>query len=349
MIQFNFLVKKEACFAHWIRLMLFLHWPHIAIKWEKSDISKKCQYYFDIVNGFNDNEKLLLEQLKNILQRKRGVVQWFWDRYLDKVMVEKEILEVWDKVRDGLGGKFDKIWELEYPRLIKWQKILENDAFDLDDTIERIKMFFGAVEFNERIDVYLNIFFSDHTLNAETKKSENLMLLSISNLDFKYFNKVISILFHETTHVVFGVSQRRQVLKDFFPLLENPFKKKLTHFELVIRKFFVGFSNILHPKRIKIKELPWDYLIEESIVSSIAGQGVNYINQKFFPENIPEKEKEFFATLKYKDYKDNYSYQIKAVAYQFSNLTKEYLDNKKEMDKSYCDQVVKAWMKFRAK
>jgi hypothetical protein len=323
MNKYKFLIEKEASFAYWVRLMIFCLWPQVAIRWEKGTTPKRGQYYFDKFEDFNDKEKLLLEELKNILQNKKGVAQWFWDRYSNKEIADDKERNVWFNLRNVLNEKFAKIWAIESPRLREWQKILNDYDFNLDGTLGKIKKFFGVKELNEEISIYLILSFSNHALHAETKKIENLITLEISNLDFKNLNKVVSILFHEITHIIFEYSLKKQALEESFSVLKEN----------------LGFFNIERSIR--------NYLIEESIVSSIAGQGVNYVNRKFFPENITDKEKSFFANLNYKDNKNNYSYQVKAVAYQFSDLTREYLDNNKEVDKEYCDFVIKSWVRFR--
>ena len=327
MIKYKFSIEKEACFAYWVRLMIFCLWPQVAIRWEKGTTPKRGQYYFDTFDDFNDKEKILLEEFKNILQNKKGVAQWFWDRYSNKKIIDNREGDVWSNLRKILNEKFDKIWEIEYPRLIEWQKILNDYDFNLDGVLEKITRFFGVKELNEEISIYLMLSFSSHALHAETKKNENLITLEVSSLDFNNLNKVVSILLHEIIHIIFGYSLKKQALEKSFLSAKELSKESLAFFN--------------------VEGLIRDYLIEESIVSSIAGQGVNYINQKFFPENITEKERLFFANLNYKDNKNNYSYQVKAVAHQFGNLTKEYLDNDKEIDKEYCDFVIESWARFR--
>lgn len=327
MIKYNFIIKKEANFAYWVRLMIFCLWPQVAIRWEKGTTPKRGQYYFDTFEDFNDKEKLLLGEFKDILQNKKGVAQWFWDRYSNKKIIDDKERNAWFNLRKVLNDKFDKIWVIEGPKLKEWQKILNDYDFNLDGTLEKIKGLFGVKELNEETSIYLMLSFSNHALHAETKKIENLITLEISSLDFKNSNKVISILFHEITHIIFERSLKEQALEKSFLVVKELLKENLE------------FFNLERPIR--------NYLIEESIVSSIAGQGVNYVNQKFFPENITEKERSFFANLNYKDNKNNYSYQVKAVAHQFSDITRRYLDNNKEVDKEYCDFVIKSWVRFR--
>ncbi len=326
MIKYKFLIEKEACFAYWVRLIVFCLWPQVAVRWERGATPKRGQYYFDIFEDFNNEEKSSLEQFKDILENKKGVAQWFWDRYLNKEIIDDKERAIWSNLRNVLNDKFDKIWASEGLKLKEWQKILDDYDFNLNGVLEKIINFFGVKELNEELSVYLVLSFSNHALHAETKRFENLITLEISNLDFNNLNKAVSILLHETVHIIFERSQKDAILRASISEAKEPIAEKSEFFNLT--------------------EALQNYFVEESVVSSIAGQGANYINQKFFPENITEKEMSFFANLNYKENKNNYSYQTKAAASQFGSLTKEYLDGNKELDKEYYDFVIKSWARF---
>ncbi len=140
-------------------------------------------------------------------------------------------------------------------------------------------------------------------------------------MDKKIIKKVMDSLVHETSHLIEYESDKNRLLKD-------------------------SYERIIKPKNLPQDNPSWYHLIIESVITSIAGADFSYAASEIFP-NQPIANEENLKKFDYQNNKTNYSYQIKSVAYRFRELTKEYLDNNKEMDGLLADAIVKTWLDFR--
>ena len=69
----------------------------------------------------------------------------------------------------------------------------------------------------------------------------------------------------------------------------------------------------------------------------------SYINQKLLNQKNISKEN-YTIEFDFKKNKTKYNTQIKIIASQLVNITTEYLDNNKKIDKEYCDKVALIWL-----
>lgn len=292
----------------------FAYWIQAMTKWNWYFDEKEFKYYKNIAGNFDYKENELLEKFKKqILKREPdGGYLWLWDRYSGKQIVNSEDQKLWVLLEKQFSKKFNVIWEKESYKLLKWKEMLKDYDFNKrNNFFVKIEKFFGKT-LNQTINVELCLEYNKNSPSGHVKKEfDNLILLNISNLKDELIDKIINTLVHETSHLLDYSSGKEELLKK-------------------------SYLKIINLKGIKQKKPSWKHLITESIITSIAG--VDFSDDE---ENLKKFD--------YENNKNNYSYQIKSVAYRLRDLIKDYLDNNKEMDQSFADAVVKTWLDFRIK
>ncbi len=310
MIKYNFQINKEACFVYWLQ---------IVTKWIWYYSEKKVNYFNSITGEFNEEEKKAQERFKELLQRKDSGYVWLWDRYTQKPFESEEGRKEWEEIKKVFERKFEILWENEHPKLLKWQKTLqEHDVSELNKNLEKVKTFYG-VEFDEEITIQLNVHFNKYVPGGQAKKEyKNFISLNLSNMIISEKQKdvAIDVAFHEIVHLIENIARTT--------------KEK----DLV----YNSYLKIIKPTGIKQKSPAWRYLLNESIISSIAGYGFSYFWSKKHPPKKAEDKKE--VQKKREDVHE----QIKTVSQKLVNLTGEYLKNGREIDSAYTDQVAKLWV-----
>ena len=280
------------------------------VEWNWYFNKKEFDYYKNILGEFNRKEKESLINFKKLLQKPDATYKWLWSRYSKIPIDDEQEFQILQNIKNNLSDKFEIIWNQEFPKLLEWQNMLKNYSFSrFNKILNSIQIFYGADFNDEEITVRLCLNHQNNFLGGHVKKEfKNLILLNISNLDKKLSSKAVDGLIHETVHLMDYSSDKSRLLKK-------------------------SYLKIIAPQKIEQKNPSWRHLIIESVITSIAG--VNF--------NIKENLDKF----DYEKHKDDYSYQIRAVARQIKELTKEYLDNNKEMDISYSDKVAQTWLNFR--
>ena len=342
MIEYKFKIDKEACFAYWAQSL---------IKWVWYFNKKEAQYYLDISGSLTHDEQIVLQKLKKILKKEDTGFLWLWERYVGgKIANSNDHLE-WENINKILKNKFEKIWQKESLKLLNWQKILQTSSYDkLNEIFLKVNDFFDVnIKTNKTITVKLFFYYNKNSHAGHAKKEFNdLIIINLSNLDTEHFDKVINTLAHETIHLIEYASPISDILlkNSYFKILKPQlFKNSLFN---LFTNFFNLISMIL-TKRFNllfVKEGPkWRHLFIESIISSMAGNLVSnsYINQKLLNQKNISKEN-YTIEFDFKKNKTKYNTQIKIIASQLVNITTEYLDNNKKIDKEYCDKVALIWL-----
>jgi len=274
-----------------------------------------------LTGEFNDEEQEVLKKFTKFLKppkiykfipvyRKREYF-WLWERYAERTIIRPQEEKYWQEIKSVMMPKFELLWLKHFPLIKNWQRYLEDHDFSsINKALLKVKIFFNGF-FDESTTVQLGINYREDFPSGHTKKGfPGLVLLNLSLVEMSQSDKVISVLNHELSHLIEHSSSKNELLKN-------------------------SFLRLIKPRKICQRNPSWRHLINESIITSIAGRNFSYLDKTLNLEN---------------DFDQNYwnnetSRQIFQVAYEISEKTKQYLKQEKEMDQEYMDYVAKAWIK----
>ena len=342
MIVYTFTIDKDTCFAYWAQSL---------IQWIWYSKSKDYEHYARTLGPFTMREKNALKRLKKLLQREDAGFLWLWNRYVGNEITDQKELLIWQHIQDTLKDKFEMVWREELPKLEIWRRDLNVYSFqELNAIFVGVAHFFDEnTERNRNIIVKLLINDDEKSLHGHVKREfNNCIVLALSSLERRYRDMAISTLAHETIHLIEYASPLSNALfKDSYQRIHRPALRG-NLFSSVMKSMMEIFRRLL-PSLLLMRGPKLHHLFIEAIITSMAGSSliIAYVNQKVFhkPSVLPE------GALQMVDYrkkdKKNYSTQIKIVASRLVDLTKEYLNNDKKMDKTYSDAVVRAWLDLR--
>jgi len=301
MFKYKFEINKEGCLAYWAQS---------SVQWNWYFNQEEANKWKEFTGEFTAEEEKGLNRLKEILQKEGNAYLWLWDRYENNQIENKEEKESWKKIKSVLADKFEKIWQVEKPKLEAWKKELEQlDLKDKEDNLKRIFNFFGVSNQEKEIKAKLLFGFGKKAGGATKKEFPNSMILLLSGADLKNRRFVLNVLLHESLH-----------------LLEYSSEKDLL--------FRQSFKEILASLKIKQSQPSWRHLIVESIISSIVGREVGYLDKKDL------KETTNVSISKEKNRSQFYNQKILLMAQKVAPITEKYLKDNKEMDSVYTDQVL---------
>lgn len=313
---FDFKIDKDVSFIYWAQYML--DWI-----WYNKDNNKK--YYLNIIGrNLDREEKNALQKLSEILNKsdKHGYF-WLWNRYSKNKFANVEEQNKFENIKNVLNQAFEKIWEVEFSKLVKWKDKLSGFEFtgEMVDVLKRTENFFN-VNLKYPIEVKLVVSPSEKSAIGAAKKGFEFIIFGISNLDDNSFTSAINTLFHETAHLIENRSTKNELIK-------AEFEKNIS--------LFHRHDN----------GLSWGYLFREGVIYSIVGRNFSYLIRKarksFYMDMSDKDELEKFS---YKENKTNYAFQSKTIAYHIRDFTAEYLDNWKEMDKIYAKKLIEIWSRY---
>lgn len=308
MFSYEFEIDKEACFTYWVQS---------SIKWNWYFNQKEFDKWVQITGEFNFQEKKVLNSLKDILQKEENGYKWLWNKYTGNKINDIREQEKWNKIRKILENKFEIIWQSEYPKLLIWKDKLEQYNFqNLNNDFKKISTFFG-VKNSEIISVKLFFGFGKKAGGGTKKEFTNLLILLLSGVDVLDLKSILKVLAHENIH-----------------LIEYSSKKDLL--------FRQSYKKILASLKIKQSQPSWRHLIVESIVSSIVGRDVGYLDEKI---GVNENFQKVVLDKKNENKNQFYNRKITIVSKKIASLTKKYIKNNKEMDLDYTNQVIQEWKK----
>lgn len=308
MSLYNFEINKEACFFYWIQS---------SIEWNWYFNQKEYDKWIQITGIFTDKEKKILKYFKDILQKENNGYTWLWDRYVGNKTDNNDEIKKIDELKKILENKFNILWKSEYPKLLQWKKKLEKyDLDDFNDDFKKIHRFFGVKDNRQKITVSLCFGWGRKSGGNVKREFPNNILLTLSNSDMTEMNQVLKTLFHENIHLI-EYSSNKNIL----------FKK--------------SYEKIIIPLKISKQSQSWRHLIIESIISSIVGIDVGYLDRKIGIKDTSKKIKVTREKNKIKNYGD----KIKNISKKISKLTERYIRERKTIDKDYSDFVLNALKK----
>jgi len=301
MFRYKFEINRGGCFAYWAQS---------SVRWNWYFNQKEADKWKEITGEFNSEEEKALNDLKEILQKEGNAYLWLWNRYENNSIEDKEEQGNWEKMENVLEDKFEKIWQIEKPKLKVWLNQLEQlNLKDKEDDLKKIFNFFGVADYKEEIKVKLLLGFGKQAGGATKKEFSNSLILLLSEADLTDKKVILNVLLHESLH-----------------LLEYSSTKDLL--------FRESFKKILAPLKIKQSQPSWRHLIIESIISSIVGREVGYLDKKDLKETIN------VSISKEENRGQFYNQKILLMAQKVAMITEKYLKDNKEMDSVYTDQVL---------
>jgi len=301
MFKYKFEINRGGCFAYWAQSF---------VRWNWYFNQKEVDKWKEITREFNSEEEKVLDNLKKILQKEGNAYLWLWNRYENNPIEDKREQEDWEEIKSILEDKFEKIWQREKPKLEAWLNQLEQlDLKNKEDDLKKIFNFFGVTDYKEEIKVKLLLGFGKQAGGATKKEFSNSLILLLSETDLIDKEAVLNVLLHESLH-----------------LLEYSSTKDLL--------FRQSFKKILAPFKIKQSQPSWRHLIVESIVSSIVGRELGYLDKKDLKETIN------ISISKEENRGQFYNQKILLMAQKVAPITEKYLKDNKEMDSVYTDQVL---------
>ncbi len=315
-MRYKFTINKEVNFTYWLQA---------STDWIWYFNPKESEFYQSLTGEFNDQENQELKKFARFLRppkiysiipdfRKRGYV-WLWNRYAEMPIKNYRQEKYWRQVKLIFTPKFDILWSKHHPHLEFWRKKLEKQDFSsVNQIIKRAEIFFGS-KFEEEIKIQLCLSYDKNPCSGHVKRGyKNLIILNISNFDHKNIYKVFDTLTHETIHLVFYDSNKNDLLNQ-------------------------AYKNIIKPIGISQKNPSWKHLFIESIVTSMAGKNFSYFNQYLNNKGVNLSSAPVWGATT--------NQQIIKVAYELRDITNRYLEEGREMDQNYADNMAKIWLRFK--
>ena len=302
MFSYNFKINKEICFIYWVQSSTEWNWYFCQKEYDK---------WIQITGDFNNEEKKILESFKKTLQKENNGYTWLWNRYMGNEIYDKGEKKKWQYLKKILKNKFEILWKSEHPKLVAWKKKLEEHDFNyLKNDFEKIYNFFDTKDVNE---IIVNLCFGWGKLPGGNVKKEfpNNILLTVSNSDITNIGGVLKTLFHEHIHLIEYSSNKDKLFRE-------------------------SYKKILAPLSISKQKQSWRHLIVESIIFSMVGKNVGYLDRKIGIKNTSKKIKIIGDKNKIK----NYGEKIKNTSKKISKLTEKYIREEKTLDKDYSDFVL---------
>lgn len=292
----------------------FVYWAQRMIEWTWYFNEKYPQYFISKYGELDAREKNALDRLRGILQKEENGYLWLWRNYTNEGRDPE-----WIELKEALSERFDKIWADQLGILEKWREYLDGQDYDysFNKHIPSLEKFFNIKLQNETIQIFLLPTYEGSLGSAATKKGfDNYILMEAGNFNEKNKEKKKHSLWHELIHLFLNRSDKESLMKE-------------------------RFTEILKPTSIKQKNPSWEHLITESIIFSIAGEPFSYLDGG---DVVDEKSVARFDDNTRSGIFHN---QIMVIAYRISELTKQYLDQSKEMDREYIDEVLNTWMIYK--
>lgn len=327
-MKFNFYYHKTANLFHFIANLT---------EWHFSCRKRYNQIWLDRAGSLISREEEALAQMKKLLLKynfdsvRVGADGSKQDRFLGIPFSIHSDAEVWERVEEWVTPgefrtlkslfevfepRFGKIWRIEKPKLESWKdKLTEETAKRRYQNLEReLAMFFGQKQTDQLIDVCLLI--SAVGSGGGANIGPGRITLECTARPAGEVLCVLSTLYHEAAHLVFGAGYYSDLLKKFLqsvrgtPLAgKNPFSETGE-----------GLRTI----------------VNEAVMSNLLPRG--YSAHKYFGRSVPSKPKRWPEHV-------FTGWRLYCAAGMF-NFTRDYIENKEPVDTAYLERVWETFEDF---
>ena len=241
----------------------------------------------------------------------------------DEFLTLKDVFEVFEP-------RFEKIWMEEEPKLANWKTALVEELTKRKyDNLEKdLETFFNQKPKFSNIDVYLLMGVAKSS-GGGANIGPGRVTLEPTGLSTDLAPEMLNVLYREATHLVFEREYYQNLLKQFLKSTKDKFSEK--H----------AFSNSERGPRTIIKEavttslLPEGYLANKYFGADIFKRVERVLGKNF--EKVAKGEKDDFG-----------AWRLFAAAKLFP-LVKDYIENKKPVDRVYLQKVWEVFEEFSEK
>jgi len=232
--------------------------------------------------------------------------------------VEPEELLMLKNIFEVLGSRFEKLWVEEEPKLADWKATLVEELAQkkYDDLEKDLEAFFDQKPKFSKIDVYLLM--NPANLGGGANIGPGRVTLECTALPTEAVSDVLNVLYHETTHLVFEYGYYQNLLEWFLQSIKDEYSEKHTFFK--------------SGRGLRV-------IINEAATSSLLPEG--YLAYKYFGSDVFKK----VAKGRGDDFG---AYRLFAAAKLFP-VVKDYIKNKKPVDRVYLQKVWEVFEEFSEK
>lgn len=330
MLKFSFYFTKTGNLFHFISNLS---------EWHFSCRKQYNKIWLKEIGPLNNKEKQALKKMRDLLLKYN-----FENKFLGIPFTTTPDRIVWEKVKSWvnkcefndlkevfstLEPRFEKIWETEKTKLASWKKILsrESKKKKYQNLEKDLGVFFNQGPKYHNIDVYLLI--SAIGSGGGANIGSGRLTLECTALSTKQFTRALNTLYHEAAHLAFEYGYYKDLLKQFLESFKNKSPKK--HIFSKLGRSLRGVVN-------------------EAVMSSLLPEG--YLAKKYFNRDTlhnAEKTlgKNFEKITKGKEC-DFGIYRLFVAAKLFP-LAKNYIENKKPVDRDYLLSIWEAFKEFSEK
>lgn len=313
-MEFKFYIYKTGNLFHFISNLT---------EWHFSCRRFDNEFWLKKTGPLTQKEKGALKNLKKLLIKYN-----FGENFLGKPLMgfsEKEAkerltglvtrteLNKINKSLDIFEERFEKIWKNEYTILKQWKKKLESSRINEEEIAKTLNIYFDTVPNpNKALKVYLLISSPNYGLNGGANIGTGKITVEIS--DIALFERATATICHEAIHSLYREKIHNEIEKY---LTTNKVEKELLD---------------IWPGRSIFN------LFNEAIVSSLTPQG--YLSEKFFNLIVQNNTKSFIKSMKKNKKIRSY------IARKMYSTTKDYIENKKQLDQGYIRKVHKSYLDY---
>ncbi|MBI1863951.1 hypothetical protein HYS03_01950 [Candidatus Woesebacteria bacterium] len=323
-MNLNFRITKTSNLFHFISNLT---------NWHFSVRPSYKRYWLEKTGPLTKKEEETLQEVDSLFKKYN-----FGPNYWGHVLLTEEDEIVWEKANKKFGAKdtekfrhfekvfskrFEKIWTEDKNKLTEWKKVLErsNQNKTSDKLIETLNSLFGKDGGGEVIDVILLL----STPNTRGAGGGNLapraITLEVSQTPDQYTTNVQLMLWHELVHVIWEKGPYQKTFNNFHEKLLN--------------------SGALSP----VENVPLRVTLNEAVMESLLPYGYlgykyfNYKSKDYFNEILSKLENNF-------DKNQVMIYWRVYSANKLFELSQNYCERGKAIDKDFLEKVVKIMIEF---
>jgi hypothetical protein len=318
-MRYIFIINETTSFIYWLQAIFKWGW------FFQKDYSK---YYLEKIGELSQVEKKALVRFGVFLNKPENSFKWLWEKY-DSGLKQKDFNnQEFVIVYDLFKPKFEKIYQEELPRLLKWKEILESyDFTKLEDFLKTSKNFLVSSFKREEIKVKMIPYGdSGYVIGHSHEDYPDLIILGVSRTDFDNMDRVIGVIVHETLHKYFDFSSA------------------------IKEKFFSAYKSIIKGKNIKLKDYKWKHILIETLLTSIASSRLNSCLAEALRVEKQRREQDYISDFDFEKNKYNYGFLIRIVSSRLGKCVKDYFENGKQFDDEFAEIICLKWVElFRNK
>jgi len=244
--------------------------------------------------------------------------------------VEPNELETLKNVFEIFEPRFEKLWVEEKPKLTEWRTILVKELAEkkYDDLEKDLETFFNQKPRYSQVDVYLSMGAAG-TSGGGANVGPARVTLEPTGLSTDMVSEMLNVLYHETAHLTLEHGYYQNLLEEFLKSVGDGFSEKHAFF-----KSGRGLRTI----------------VNEAVTTSLLPEG--YLAGKYFGCDISRRVEKVLGKNFEKitrDKRENFMIYCLFAAAKLLPLARDYIENKKPVDRDYLQKVWEVFEDFSEK